>query len=70
MALQVTPELAISTLLTVGAIGLSYGSLKTKLNGAVADITAIKKKIWNGDFVRRSECDRCQSDELEDTAED
>ncbi len=66
MALQVAPELAISTLVIVGTVGLSYGSLRARLNGVLEDVSDLKKKINNGTFVRRHECHHCQAEHLAD----
>ena len=70
MNLQVAPEVAISTMLIVGTVGLSYGGLRTKLNSVVEDVADLKKKINNGTFVRRNECHHCEAGRLPDTPED
>lgn len=66
--MNITPEVAISTVLIVASVGVTYGSLRTKLNDVVDDVKEIKQKVFNGHFVRRSECPHCGP--LEDISND
>lgn len=66
--MNVAPELAISTLVMVASVGVTFGILKTEVREIKEDVKEVKKKVFNGAFVRRGECHHCSP--LEDISDD
>jgi hypothetical protein len=58
--MQVSGEIVISTLVIVGTVSIAVGSLRTTVKTLSKDMETVKKRLFNGAFVRRSECHYCE----------
>jgi hypothetical protein len=61
--MTISPEVAISTGVILVGVALFYERISVKVNLLAEDMRDMKKHLFNGTFVRKSECAHCQEED-------